>query len=64
MRWSNIAFWAKTLLNEDNGIGMASECRECKAFVRSGGEHDRACSRRRLAETLAQIEADLAEMAR
>jgi hypothetical protein len=59
MRWRNVAFWTQTLLKEDSGIGMASECRVCKAFVRRGDEHHRACSRRQLAESLREIEADL-----
>lgn len=64
MRWRIVAFWAKTLLAEDDGIGKASECRVCKAFVSSGDEHHRACSRRRLAETLAEIEPDLEKLTR
>ena len=55
MRWRNVAFWARTLLAEDGGTGVAGECRVCKAIVKRGDEHNPACSRERLAASLSQI---------
>jgi hypothetical protein len=60
MRWRNVAFWAKTLLDEDNGEWLG-RCRICQADTRKGEPHVLPCSRGRLRAALDEIEADLPE---
>lgn len=60
MRWRNLAFWAKTLLEEDAGE-WAGRCRICHADVNHGESHLAPCSRRQLKAALDEVELDLPE---
>jgi hypothetical protein len=59
MNWRNVAFWAKTLMDEDRGLGPGGECRVCEANIVRGHGHYAACWRERLQASVAAVQADL-----